>query len=245
MRTRTKVVALGATLLAGAAVDQARRGLRVHRSRDEVAAYWRDRSSARASGGEVLVHVALGDSTAQAVGAAHPDDGYVGRLAADLADEHGRPVHVVNLSATGARVADLVRDQLPALAELLADGTVPALVTVTVGANDTGRTDVADFVSDMEQVLDALPSGSLVADVPYFRGPRGASSFALSGAIRRLVAERPGLVQVDLWIATRGMRPREYAADLFHPSTRGYDRYYRAFAQARDRGLRGWAAAEA
>ena len=187
--------------------------------------YWQERAQADGD----LLYVALGDSTAQAVGARQPQDGYVGRLAADLERSSGRTVRVVNLSVSGARAADAVQEQLPRLRELLADGAEPALVTVSIGANDTGRTRVEDFEASMRQIVDALPAGARVADVPYFRGPRNADALAFSDVIRRLVAARGDLVQADLWVRTGGMRPHEYAADLFHPNARGYDRYYRAF----------------
>ena len=213
---------IGGAALAGTKVRDVFRSVGTHRE------YWQDRAG---QPGEQL-YIALGDSTAQAVGAIRPQDGYVGRLAADLANETSRTVRVVNLAVSGARVSDLVRDQLPLLAELLAEQPEPALVTVTIGANDTGRTDRAIFEEDMRTVLDALPAGSKVADVPYFRGPRGRDAADFSDVIRELVAERPQLVQVDLWAVTGGMRPREYAADLFHPSAIGYDRYYNAFRNA-------------
>jgi acyl-CoA thioesterase-1 len=206
---------------------QVRRGLNVLASVPSHADYWRCRAE---SAGELL-YVALGDSTAQGVGSSDPARGYVGRLAEDL-ERSGRSVRVLNLSVSGARVADLVRDQLPTLVELLDAGDVPALVTVTIGANDTGRTSFTDFRRDMGRVVAVLPPGSRVAEVPYFRGSRGRDAEAFSACIRELVATRTDLVLVPLLRATKGLRPGEYADDLFHPSERGYDRYYRAFTSA-------------
>jgi acyl-CoA thioesterase I len=226
---RRSVLVAGAGLAVVTAVGlQVRRGLGVLRSIDTHAGYWRRRSE---SSGELL-YVALGDSTAQGVGAADPASGYVGRLAADLERESGRSVRVVNLSVTGARAADLVREQLPVLEELRAARPTPSLVTVTIGANDTGRTDPDRFRVDMSAIVAALPPGALVAEVPYFRGTRGADAATFSMVISELVAARGDLVLVPLLKETAGLRPREYAHDLFHPSVVGYDRYYRAFRAA-------------
>ena len=225
MRRPAAAAAAGTAALVVLATVQVRRGLGVLHSVDSHAAYWRE----RAAGDGELLYVALGDSTAQGVGAPDPEDGYVGRLADDLARTSGSSVRVVNLSVSGARVADLVRDQLPRLAELLADEPAPALVTVTIGANDTGRTSRADFARSLQQVVHALPAGALVADVPHFRGRRGPASVELSQVVRELVSERPDLHVVDLHVATTHLGPRDYAHDLFHPSARGYARYYGAF----------------
>src|SRR6478609_6132335 len=220
-----KAFVAGGLTLTGVAALLGARGYRVFRSVDTHSDYWHDRADTEGD----LLYIALGDSTAQGVGASNPADGYVGRLADELESRTGRSLRVVNLSVSGAKVADVVRDQLPLLAEVLAEGQEPNLVTVTIGANDTGRTSAEDFAADMQQVIDALPPTSRVADVPYFRGRRGRSAFELSGIIRDQVAARGDLVQVDLLINTRGLRLREYADDLFHPSALGYERYYRAF----------------
>ncbi|MGJ7440359.1 SGNH/GDSL hydrolase family protein [Aquipuribacter sp. MA13-6] len=53
-----------------------------------------------------LLYVALGDSTAQGVGASRPDRGYVGLLAQRLRERTGTAVQVINLSSSGARIHD-------------------------------------------------------------------------------------------------------------------------------------------
>jgi lysophospholipase L1-like esterase len=231
VRRRWSAALAALVALTGAIALLVRRGLRVLHSVPVHAAYWKQRAE---DDGDLL-YVALGDSTAQGVGAHRPDDGYVGALARDLEESTGRSVRVVNLSVSGARVAALVAEQLPVLEKLVADGSAPALVTVTIGANDTGRTPVEDFTRDMGTVIDALPAGSLVAEVPFFNGRRGADAARFSAIIRDLVERRGDLVAVGLFDATRRLRPREYAHDFFHPSARGYERYHRAFRQAQGR----------
>ena len=78
----------------------------------EYRRYWEE-SNERARRADGPLWVAVGDSTAQGIGASAPDRGYVGQLLARLRDEQHRPWRVVNLSATGARIVDVAREQVP------------------------------------------------------------------------------------------------------------------------------------
>ena len=81
-------------------------------AKDEYRQYWEaSNERARHSGGPLWV--ALGDSTAQGLGASAPDRGYVGQLLVELQEAQRRPWRVVNLSVTGARISDVVREQVP------------------------------------------------------------------------------------------------------------------------------------
>ncbi len=204
------------------------RALHVIRSTAPYAAYWRRRAE---SAGELL-YVALGDSAAQGVGASHPTLGYVGRLTEQVARGTGRTVRVVNLSRSGATLADLVREQLPRLAA----ERDPDLVSVAIGGNDAGRTGPKAFRAAFVTLLDALPQGSYVADVPDFGGgPRKPAAAALASIAREELARRPTLVSVALEEATGAMRLRDYSADFFHPGDSGYqmwaDAFWREMAQ--------------
>jgi hypothetical protein len=72
--------------------------------------------------------VALGDSMSQSIGATSIAGGWVGQLQAELAAA-GSPPRIVNLSVTGARVRDVLDDQLP---RLHAIGIEPDLVTLLI-----------------------------------------------------------------------------------------------------------------
>lgn len=61
-----------------------------------------------------LLYVAPGDSAAQGIGASDPQRGYVGLLAKRLRDNAGRPVQIVKLSRSGARIKDVLDTQVPA-----------------------------------------------------------------------------------------------------------------------------------
>lgn len=189
------------------------------------AAYWRRR---RRSPGDLLL-VALGDSLALGLGAMHPEHSWAGRLADHLeATRHAR-VRVVNLAATGATVADVLRTQMPAVpAEAFTDPR--ATVALTVGTNDASDTEPEVFRAQLTELCAALPDGALVADVPDFqRGPDRSGGARLSAVAREVVAGFPRLRAVGLEAATRKMRLWELGPDLAHPSGLGYRRFGRAF----------------
>ena len=168
--------------------------------------------------------VALGDSMTQGIGASAPDRGWVGQLAEHLAAA-GRPHRVVNLSVTGARVQDAIDQQLPALRALLDYGLVPDLVTVVVGSNDVVSPRVrAGLTGRFTELLDALPSGSVVANLPNpHREARRVE------ALLRQRDREGRLVVADM----RAHGPRSWrgklAADKFHPNDAGYAAMARVF----------------
>lgn len=190
------------------------------------AEYWRERAAEPSQPGE-FVYVALGDSAAQGIGATSAEKGYVGLIAKQVGQATGRPVRVINLSATGAKLRDVLDQQLPQLTK-----HQPDLVTMEIGANDLLDYDAATFATDYGRILDRLPAGkTVVSDMPYFGGRidvRGNDATA-SQVIRRLAAER------DIPVAQlyRSLHDRHslriYAADYFHPSNYGYTIWYDAF----------------
>ena len=90
-----------------------------------------------------LTYLALGDSAAQGIGATSPMRGYVGLLAKRLEAATGKKVRVINLSTTGAKINDVIQDQIPKINTIKAD-----FVTLEIGAND-----VKDFDRLVETVL--------------------------------------------------------------------------------------------
>ena len=86
--------------------------------------------------------VALGDSTAQGLGAASPDDGYVGQVLSELRQLTARPWRVLNLSVSGALTRDVLGAQLP----LLPAGM--ALLYISLGLSLwTAKDYIVDFFS--------------------------------------------------------------------------------------------------
>lgn len=223
---RHPVLAVVAALLAAALVVWLVRLVQVQQGVERASEYW---SQPRGDPGG-LVYVALGDSAAQGVGASRPERGYVGLLADQLRADTGEPVLVVNLSVSGAKVADVVQTQLPRLEGLDAD-----IVTVAIGGNDVRGYSRERFSADVERLLDGLPRGSYVADVPYFMHGRWETSSAEAAGIVRAAAQEHGMIVVPLndELRAEGLQAMltQTAADLFHPNDRGHAVWARAFSE--------------
>lgn len=213
-------------LLALVVVAEAAAMVYMKLSVQRYAAYWQER--AREPG--EFVYVALGDSTAQGIGATSPDKGYVGLLAERIARQSGKQVRIVNLSRTGAKARDVLEQQLPQAASYR-----PDLVTLAVGANDAATGNSAAFDEAYSQILAQLPPGkSVVATVPYFGGRVDANGMdmALSDTIRDMVAGQDfGLADLQTALKRKDSF-RNYSADYFHPGNYGYRVWADAFWQA-------------
>ncbi|MDQ3681330.1 MAG: SGNH/GDSL hydrolase family protein [Actinomycetota bacterium] len=180
----------------------------------------------------------LGDSTAAGVGASDPDRSLPLQVAAGL----GRPVEVVVLARSGARLGDVLDDQLPRVAAL-----DPDVVVVSIGANDVVHlTTKSRFTSRYRRLLDQLrpsvtgPSVTgpsvVVLGIPDMGAPprfaqplravAGWRGRALDHGIREAVAGRSEVRHVDIAGRTGpGMRrdpDRYFALDRYHPNEAGY-----------------------
>ena len=197
--------------------------LRLRASVKSYAQYWQNRPKS----GQ-FVYVALGDSAAQGIGASQPQLGYVGLLASQITASTGQSVELVNLGVTGAKVEDVITKQLPQLARYK-----PNLITVEVGANDVNSFDKAKFQSQFDQLCAELPKTAIVANVPYFGGRIRKNDLAVQASqIIESCAAKNGLTVADLQGVTRARQSvLNYAADLFHPSDRGYRIWTSAFWQ--------------
>jgi lysophospholipase L1-like esterase len=188
------------------------------------ATYWKQVPSSGS-----FTYVALGDSAAQGIGASKPQLGYVGLLAARIHEATGKTVRVVNLSVSGAKIQDVINHQLPEL-----KGYKPDLVTVDIGGNDVaGQYNPVIFQAEYDKLAANLPKGTVVGNMPYFGGRIRHNKQALnaniyiSGAVQKY-----GLRVADLQTITRDRNSiRNYAADYFHPSNRGYQNWADAYWQ--------------
>lgn len=200
-------------------------GLRqVHAQVARYAEAWEE-SNAAALGSAGPLWVVLGDSTAQGIGAPSWDQGYVGQLRQALEDGSGRPWRVLNLSKSGARAAHVVAAQLPRLEAL---EEAPDLVTCAIGANDmVRRTPAAALEAALREILDRLPRGAIVANVP--QGLHPARTAEVNAFLAREVPAR-GLVLADVWVHTAPPWHGKLAADRFHPGALGYADWAAAFA---------------
>jgi len=168
--------------------------------------------------------VALGDSMSQGIGASAYDQGWVGQLGRQLTRD-GEPYRIVNLSVSGARVADVTDRQLPAMEQL---GVRPDLVTVLIGSNDMVRRKYRDALPGaVGDLLRRLPPGTYIASLP--NGQQVAA--AVNALIDQSVAQRQ-LVAVDMRSRGPVSWKGRLAEDHFHPNDLGYAAMAKAFASA-------------
>ena len=190
----------------------------------EYRRYWEE-SNERARHEDGPLWVAVGDSTAQGLGASAPDRGYVGQLLVRLREAQRRPWRVLNLSVTGARVVDVARDQVPRVDE----AGDPELVTCGAGANDVLRLGFRRVTGGLRALIRALPRGAVIATVPQGLVPGRTREL---NEIIRTEAPAAGLRVADTWAYTGAPWQGKYAADDFHPNDTGYRDWCAAFAAA-------------
>ncbi|WP_241490464.1 SGNH/GDSL hydrolase family protein [Leucobacter chromiiresistens] len=192
-----------------------------------TAAWWRERRKQPGTFG----YLALGDSTAQGIGASVPGRSYVGQLLDRIEARTGKHVKVVNLAVSGATTALCVRDQLPKAEQVLARG--PELVTIDIGANDIADWNPVRFHRNMARILGALPAHTVVGELPCFHLPWNERKVREANRMIRAIAAGRGMRVVPLHAATRERGVHgvltEFAADAFHPNDRGYEVWADAF----------------
>ena len=196
--------------------------LQIRASLASYAQYWQQRNT---QSGE-LTYLALGDSAAQGIGASSPENGYVGVIADRLALKTGKSVRVVNLSVSGAKLQDVIDKQIPQVKNYR-----PDFITIEAGANDIVSFDAVAFETRFNKLIQLLPAGTIVANMPNFGGrvKRVQSVNAANQIIVKATANT-NLLVADLYSATKNNESAlNYAADFFHPSSRGYKNWANAF----------------
>lgn len=184
---------------------------------EPCAAYWEQHNRAELGRTGPLC-VVLGDSMAQGVGATTPQGGWAGRTAAALPGWR-----MVNLSAYGARVDDVLHTQLPAALALPTD-----LLLCLVGSNDLMQPRHQEGVGGRYAVLlDRLPRGTVIGNQPG----TFAAALQVNGLIDDAVRRR-GLVLAELRDPRTRHWRRELAADRFHPNDAGYAAIAEVFVEA-------------
>jgi lysophospholipase L1-like esterase len=170
--------------------------------------------------------VALGDSMTLGIGASAYDRGWVGQLSRRLTRD-GERYRVVNLSFSGARVADVLDRQLPAMRQL---GQAPDLVTILIGSNDTVRKAYREALPEAyARLLGRLPRGTVIGTL----GSAYRVATEVSDLIREAARER-GLIVADMRASAPSSWRGRLAADHFHPSDLGYSGIAEIFGRAID-----------
>jgi len=174
--------------------------------------------------------VALGDSTAAGLGDPMPGGGWRG-FPVLLAEALG--ARLATPAVTGARMADVRRDQLPA-----ALAAAPDVAVIFVGMNDTLRSDFdpVRLRADLAATVAALRSaGAHVLVMHYHDHTR---VFPLPAPLRRALLRRvvelnvavdtvvaatgAGIGVLDLDALPGGYEPAAWAIDRLHPSELGH-----------------------
>ena len=198
----------------------------VYTQRPRYAQYWRD-GNGRINDHAAIHLVVLGDSLMQGIGASKPTRGLAGLAASHVAARTGRPVRVTNLSRTGAKVAEVLADQLPRAP--LDDADV---VLVCVSANDAfKRVPLSEYRDALDQLLGKLPREKTVAaDVALVR------AHGIYQPVMTELADSHGIVRADVVRAFSGVGTplKIVAGDFFHPNDRGYRVWFSAFAPPLD-----------
>ena len=184
-----------------------------------------------------LLYVAIGDSTAQGIGASRPGRSYVGELAKHIRAHTGRTVRVANLGVSGSTVRGALIDQLPKLRKL-----EPDIVTVSIGANNMADFNAEKFESDLRRLFDGLPAHAIVADLPSFYFLPAEKHVLVANEIVHRLASQFGFAVVPLYARTKRQGlwgvTTQFAGDLFHPNDRGYAIWASAFIPTLDARLR-------
>lgn len=185
--------------------------------------YWDKNNLQTAQSGEI-VYVAFGDSAAQGVGATKPQNGYVGLIAKDLEAKKDKPVRIINLSKSGAKVKDAIDTQLPAYKKLNLKSK--PIITIEIGANDMIDFDEKRFESEMHRLLKDLPEGTIISDIPSFQGGRLSRLEPNVLKANEIIREHAGHHKHQLAELHKRVEAnhslKTVAADWFHPSSYAY-----------------------
>jgi len=191
-------------------------------------------------GNKLMTYVALGASTAAGTGAEQVEQTYPYLIASHFA-RRGFRVHVINLARNGATLEQIVRVQLPLVAEFR-----PDLLTVSAGANDASRgTPLNQFRDQAHQLADGLvrtraslvlmsntPDLGRLPGIPRLLRPVARWRAQSQNAILATILSQYSIQVVDVYggLTVGSARPKEwYAADGLHPSASGYERWIHLF----------------
>lgn len=200
------------------------------------------------AGQETLRYLVLGDSTAVAVGGSY-EQGLAVKTAEHLA-QGGRRVELTNVAVSGARLHDVLTEQLPR-----ADLATADVVLLDVGANDVTHLTLSSAIErDYERIVAALlrgnceikivvtgsPDMSTPPRIPrLLRGVTGRRTHALNRVAQRIV-QKYDLTFAPIAEKTGPLFARDrtlFSADRFHPNDRGYATWIPVLNDALDQAL--------
>lgn len=195
--------------------------------------------------GDTLYYLVLGDSTAVAEGGTYAN-GIAVATARHLA-AGGRRVVLKNLGVSGARMRDVVHEQLPRL-----DSFTPDLVLLAAGANDvTHLTSAASLERDLQRVIEVLvarnpkvrivmtgaPDMSTPPRIPRLLRPVAGWRTKVLNRVFREQAKRDDVTLAPIAEETGPLFARDrtlFDRDEFHPNDRGYATWIAVLNRALD-----------
>ncbi len=180
-----------------------------------------------------FVYVALGDSTAEGVGASMPERSYTRLVYRRLCRQY-RNVHYYNFGRDSAKSRDVLDNQT-----LDAIGCNPDLITLSIGANDirfgvTIRTFTRQLKKLLQRLQDKTYASIIIATIPDFsmvpRVPvilKIPSSIAIAryNKVIKQTAMELNITYADVFPQNAEyfrLHPETVAKDGFHPSDFGY-----------------------
>ncbi|PRY67450.1 lysophospholipase L1-like esterase [Glaciihabitans tibetensis] len=180
-----------------------------------------------------ILYAAIGDSTAQGIGASKPGRSYVGELAKHMRKVTGKTVKVANFAVSGSTVRGALLQQLPKLRKIQ-----PDIVTVSIGANNMADFNAEVFENDLQRLFDGLPEHAIIADLPSFYFLPAEKNVIIANEIVHRLASRFHFPVVPLYARTKRQGlwgvSTQFAGDLFHPNDRGYAVWAAAFIPTLD-----------
>lgn len=194
------------------------------------ASFWETNNKTVQLQPKTFLYIALGDSSAQGIGASSPLQGYVGQFAKQIEAKEGKRVQIINLSKSGARIDNVITQQLPELKKYN-----PDIITISIGANDVNdEIEEEELAKRLTKLASLLPPKTLFADVAYFHLGKKEIVAKSSQELVQKLSQRYDLVPVPLYEVTRKHHPEagQYSFDNFHPNDKGYTFWVEAFWEA-------------
>ncbi|OGD85126.1 hypothetical protein A2696_00125 [Candidatus Curtissbacteria bacterium RIFCSPHIGHO2_01_FULL_41_13] len=182
---------------------------------------------------EKFTFVAMGDSTVEGIGASDKTKSFAS-VVYDVLKKENRNAKFHNLGKSGARIKDIIDNQLQEGLDLN-----PDLVLISVGVNDLrARTKIADFERDLKYLLEtitsqaqarmiinSIPDFSNLPSVPFFVRFYVRSAVKKFNNVLKKQVQESDATFVDLHsgasIFTKNY-PELISSDGFHPSDIGY-----------------------
>jgi lysophospholipase L1-like esterase len=232
---KARAIGIVSTVVVGAGAVLGAQALYTARRRDLPTVIGADASGFEGDPLHRVVRVAAaGDSTLTGPGLDDPSDVWLRQALRRLADAHQRRFEVQSFAVGGARMSDLLRDQLDPLIS-----SRPDIAVVVIGTNDAIRfTPLRDVGASCARLVERLAGevpdvviagvGDL-ANIARLRWPLAGAlrlrGRAVDSIIRHTVARHDNVHYVDVSLADPDFRrggASLFAADLFHPNRDGH-----------------------